>query len=147
MRKYVTDFLASIGLGSGALVLVAALSLAGCAALQKVEDVYTAATTTVVPASVVVPAANAFDILKGTAGLSGQYCVEKAMVPAICSADIRRVVVRAIRSGTAARDQLEVSLQTGQPAAASVYNVLIAAVNNLKATPAATFMPGAGGSQ
>ena len=128
-----------------AAVLVAVLGLSGCAELTKIEGVYHAATTITVPAEIVIPATNAFDILKGTASLYADYCIKLAMKPAICAVPIRRVVVRAIRSGTAAREQLELSVQTGQPAAASIYNVLIAAVNDIKSTPAATFVPGSGG--
>lgn len=119
-----------------------AISVAGCAGLQKKIDlatgVYTAVTETTVPASVVIPAANAFDVLKAAATNFARYCIKNQMLPSVCSADIRRGVIRAVRSGTAARNQLEVSVETGQPALGSVYNVLVAAVNGLKASPANT---------
>lgn len=118
-----------------ALILLLALSLAGCAGLQKLETAYTVATTTTVPASVVIPAANAFDALKATATNYGQYCLSQKFVPTICSAANRRSVIKFVRAGTAARIQLESSLSTGQPALGTVYNALIAAVTGLQGTP------------
>ncbi len=124
------------------IAIALTLSVSGCAGLQKKIDlapgVYTAVTETQVPASAVVPLANSFDILKAAATNFARYCISKQMAPSICSVDIRRNVVRAVRSGTKARDQLEVSVETGQPALGSVYNVLVAAVNGLKSSPANT---------
>lgn len=117
------------------LAAAMALSLAGCSTLGTIQQVATAT----VPAAVVIPTANAFDVLKGTATNYGKYCIAQNMVPAICSASARRVVIRFVRSGTAAREQLEGSLDRGEPAAASVYNLLVAAVQGLQGTPAATF--------
>lgn len=125
-----------------AVVIALGLALAGCASLQQKIDlatgVFTAVTETQVPASAVIPAANAFDILKAGATNYGRYCIAQKMAPAICAADIRRIVVRSVRSGTSARNQLEVSVATGQPALGSVYNVLVSAVNGLKGSPANT---------
>lgn len=129
------------------LILVAAVafSLGGCASLQNFQKdiefaagIYTTVTETTVPAKVVVPLANAFDILKAAATNYAKYCIKQQMAPSVCSADIRRQVIRAVRSGTAARDQLEVSVATGQPALSSIYNVLVGAVNGLKSSPAAS---------
>jgi uncharacterized lipoprotein YajG len=115
--------------------------LAGCAGLQNRIDVatgiYTAATETTVPASVVIPAANAFNILKAGATNYARYCIQQKMAPSICSAGTRRVVVKAVRAGTRARNQMEASVEQNQPALSSVYNLLVAAVNDLKASPAA----------
>lgn len=116
-----------------------ALVLGGCSTLGTLGAVYQTVTETTVPASVVVPAANAFDILKAGATNYGRYCIANKMAPAICSASIRRTVIQTVRSGTAARNQLETSVATGQPALGSVYNVLVSAVNGLKATPAANY--------
>lgn len=116
-----------------------ALMVGACSTLQTVQQVATAE----VPASVVIPTANAFDVLKGTAVNYGRYCVANKMPVPICSASNRRAVVRFVRSGTAARDQLEASLISGTPAAASIYNVLAAAVQGLQGTPVATSQFGA----
>lgn len=117
------------------IAIALAASLAGCASLGTIQQVATAT----VPATVVIPTANAFDVLKGTATNYGRYCIAQKMTPAICSAGTRRAVIKLVRSGTAARSQLEGSLDRGEPAAASVYNLLVAAVQGLQGTPAATF--------
>lgn len=108
-----------------------ALSVSGCTTLQTVQQVATAT----VPASVVIPTANAFDVLKGTATNYGRYCIANKMPEPVCSAGNRRAVIRFGRSGTAARNQLESSVINGTPAAASIYNVLAAAVQGLQGTP------------
>lgn len=117
------------------LAVTLALSIGGCSTLATIQQVATAT----VPATVVIPTANAFDVLKGTATNYGKYCIAQKMVPAICSATARRAVIKFVRSGTAARNQLEGSLDRGEPAAASVYNLLVSAVQGLQGTPAATF--------
>lgn len=119
-----------------------AVVLAGCASLQQKIDVatgvYKTATETTVPADVVIPTATTFGILKAAAKNFGAYCIQKKMVPAICSAATRRIVIKAVSAGTRARDQMEASVDAGQPALASIYNVLVAAVNDLKASPASS---------
>jgi len=114
------------------LALILALALGGCAQLQ---GVYTMATTATVPSSSVIIAANSFDALKATAVNYGQYCVAQHFPKPICSAANRRLVIKAVNAGTAARIQLEASINTGQPAVATVYNALISAVNSLNASP------------
>lgn len=121
-------------------ILVAGLSLAGCARFEKTLEiasgVYKVATETTVPAEVVIPTANAFNILKAGATNYGRYCIQQQMVPSICSATTRRYVIRAVRAGTRARDQMTASVERGEPALSSIYNVLVAAVNDLKVSPA-----------
>lgn len=114
--------------------LILCVALAGCSTLQTVQQVATAT----VPSAVVVPTANAFDILKGTATNYGRYCIANKMPEPICSASNRRLVIKFVRSGTGARNQLEDSITSGVPAAASIYNVLVAAVQGLQGTPAAS---------
>lgn len=116
------------------LAAALALTLGACSTLQTIQQVATAT----VPAEVVIPTANAFDILKGTATNFARYCVANAMPQPVCSVSNRRAVVRFVRSGTAARKQLVDSVGSGTPAAASVYNVLVAAVQGLQGTPAAS---------
>ncbi len=116
------------------LAITLTLSLAGCSTLDTINTIQQVATSTV-PAEAVIPAANAFDILKGTATNYGRYCIANKMPEPICSASNRRIVIKFVRSGTSARKQIEVSLTTGQPAAASVYNTLVAAIQGLKGTP------------
>lgn len=124
------------------LALTVSLALGGCAGLQQKIDIatgiYNKVTETTVPAAVVVPTANAFNILKAGATNYARYCIQQNMQPAICSKDNRRVVVRSVRAGTAARNQMEASLVAGQPALASIYNVLVSAVQGLQNSPAAS---------
>lgn len=122
------------------LALVLAASVAGCAGFQKTLEIATGVYTYAqepVPANVVIPTANAFNILKAGATNYGTYCIQQNMVPAVCSPDFRRNVVRAVRAGTNARNQMVGSLERGEPAGATVYNALVSAVNGLKSSPAA----------
>lgn len=121
-----------------ASIVLLALSLAGCANNMAVLGAIQQVATATVPASVVVPAANAFDILKGTATNYGRYCIQGKFVDPLCSVSNRRIVVKFVRSGTAARNQLEDSVTNGTPAAASVYNLLVSAIQGLQGTPAAS---------
>lgn len=118
------------------------LALAGCAGLQQKIDIatgiYTAAVETTVPANVVIPTANAFDILKAGATNYGKYCIAQNFVPSICDANVRRAVIKSVRAGTAARKQMKGSLRNNEPAASSIYNVLVAAVQGLQTSPAAS---------
>lgn len=113
------------------VILALGLSLAGCSTLKTFQQV----ATTTVPASVVIPAANAFDILKAAATNYGRYCIALRMAPSICDASTRRIVIKAVRTGTGARNQMEVSVANNQPALASVYNILVSAVQSLQASP------------
>ena len=114
------------------LAFTLALSLGACANLQ---GIYTLATTATVPASDVIIAANSFNAVKATATNYGRYCIAQQFPQPICSAANRRAVIKAVRSGTAARNALEGSMNSGQPAIATVYNTLISAVNALNASP------------
>lgn len=114
------------------IVLALALSLGACANLQTL---YTVATTATVPASTVIIAANSFDALKATAINYANYCVAQKFPQPICSAANRRSVIKSVNAGTAARVQLEASINTGQPALSTVYNALVGAVNTLTASP------------
>jgi len=119
-----------------ALVLVLSLSLGGCATLDTIQKVQEVANATV-PASVVIPAANTFNIVKAAATRYGQYCIQQQMAPAICSAPNRRAVVKAVRAGTNARDRMTGSIVNGTPASASIYNLMVGAISDLKNSPAA----------
>lgn len=123
--------------------LAAILMLGGCVGeLAKLQAVYTVATTATVPAEVVRPAANTFDILKGTAANFAVYCINNKFTPIGCDVDTRRKISTFVKQGTSARIQLRASLTTGQPALSTVYNLLVNAVTGLQGTPAATFTGG-----
>lgn len=116
-----------------------AMTLGGCAqlntALSEVKGIYTFATTATVTSGQVGIVANAFDVLKDTAYNYARYCVNNKFPRPLCSAANRRDVIKAVNSGTAARNALEASITSGQPATATLYNALVSAVNALKATP------------
>ncbi len=107
--------------------------MTGCSTLSTVQQVATAT----VPAEVVIPAANTFNILKGAATNYGRYCIQQRMAPAICEAGTRRIVIKAVRVGTSARDQMASNLENGTPAASSVFNLMVRAIDDLKNSPAA----------
>jgi hypothetical protein len=124
------------------LALALVLSLAGCATLNadiaKLQQVYSLASTTSVPASTALVVANGYDVLVAGATQFLRYCKSSPVDPR-CSADTRRKVILYVRQGRAARNQIESAGITGQPISSTIYNLVVAAVNNLTATPAATF--------
>lgn len=128
------------------VVLGLCLGLAGCATFNadivKLRQVYTVVTTSTVSPTTVIVTANAFDALKATATNYGRYCIQGKFVDPICSTGNRRKVVQFVRSGTAARNSLELSITTNTPATATIYNTLVVAVNGLNSTPIATFPGG-----
>lgn len=120
-------------------MLVAGLALGACAqldtAIQDIKGAYVFATTTTVTSGQAGIVANAYDALKDTAVNYANYCVQMKFPQPVCSAANRRAVIKAVRSGDAARAQIEVPITSGQPVAATIYNTLVAAVNALKAAP------------
>jgi hypothetical protein len=118
------------------LALTLSLSLGACATLETIQKVQEVASATV-PASVVIPAANTFNIVKAGATRYGQYCIQQQMAPAICSKETRRIVIKAVTAGTNARNRMTDSLVNGTPASASVYNLMVGAITDLKNSPAA----------
>src|SRR6266436_7253098 len=120
-----------------ALVLALALTLSACANLKTAYQVITEASVS--PTQIIV-AANAFDALEGTATQYLVYC-KANLITTICSADNRRGVIKWVRTGRAARNQLETYIASNTTGPAAVYNTLIAAINQLNLTPAASGAP------
>ena len=111
------------------------LYLGACAQIQAIE---TAATATVTPTQAIV-AANAFDAVKSGATAFLTYC-SQTPADSTCNATNRRNVIAYTRSGTAARNQIETYISSGGISVPSaLYNTLVAAVTNLKASPAANY--------
>ena len=123
------------------LLVTLALALSGCAG-TKFGQIYTLATTTTVPADVVRPAANTFDILKGTAANFAEYCVVNNFTPTGCDIATRRKISTFVKQGTNARRASRSALATNQPVLSTVYNLLVNAVTGLQGTPVATFTGG-----
>ncbi len=117
------------------LIIGLALFLSACAQIQAIE---TAATATVTPTQAII-AANAFNAVKAGATAFLTYC-SQTPVDSTCSATNRRNVIAYTRSGTAARNQIETYISSGGTSVPSaIYNTLVAAVTNLKASPAANY--------
>jgi hypothetical protein len=126
MRKYLA---AALVLGS--------LALGGCASeLQKLHTVYSIVTETTVSPSTIIVAANSFDALEATATQYLTYCKANLSTSA-CSADNRRAVIKAVRAGRAARNQLETYVTSNTAAPSAIYNTLVAAINTLNTSAAA----------
>ena len=119
------------------LILVLALSLGACANLKTAYQVITEASVS--PTQIVV-AANAFDALEGTATQYLVYCKANLATP-VCSADNRRSIIEYVRSGRAARNQLETYISAGNAGPSRLYNTLITAINSLNSSPAASGAP------
>ena len=122
------------------LILAAVgLSLGGCAQLKnafnEIKGAYTYATTTTVSSGQAAIVANAYDTLKATAVNYGNYCIAQKFPHPVCSASNRRAVIKAVRAGDAARAQIEAPIITGQPVTATIYNTLVAVIQQLQATP------------
>lgn len=119
-------------------ISILALSLGACAqfqtALNDIQNTYTYVTTTTVDPQQAAVVANAFDALKATAANYGQYCVTQKFPQPICSASNRRVVIKAINAGTAARIQIETAITSSQPVTGTLYNALVAAVQSLQSS-------------
>ena len=114
-----------------ALILALALTLSACANLKTAYQVITEASVS--PTQIIV-AANAFDALEGTATQYLVYCKSNLATP-VCSADNRRSIIKYVRSGRAARNQLETYVAAGNAGPSGLYNTLIAAINQLNLSP------------
>lgn len=123
------------------LAALAALTLlaAGCSKeLQTFQKVYTVVTEQTVPASAVTASGGAF-VLAETAGTAYLTYCDGAPTDAKCSASAERLVIKSIRAGRSALNQLKQQIRASPTASASLYNVLVTALNSINATPAATF--------
>jgi hypothetical protein len=119
---------------AGALSLALALvavTAGGCAGeLQKFKSAVSMVTGTTVAPTTIIVAANAFNGVKATATNYLRYC-KTNLSRSECSANNRRNVIKYVRAGTAARNQLETYLTTNSDAPATIYNALIAAYQAL----------------
>lgn len=115
--------------------VIIATSLAGCAGeLSRLRAVYTIVTEATVSPQAVLVAANAFNAIEGTATQYLIYC-KSNLSTSVCSASNRRGVIKYVRTGRAARNQLESSIETNSSAPSAIYNTLVAAINFLNSSP------------
>lgn len=114
------------------LVAAVALSLGGCATFQKDWSAVTGATIS--PTAVIV-AANSFDALEATATSYLTFCKANRALP-VCSGYVaaRKQIVPAVRSGRAARNNLETFMQQnpGALGPSGLYNALTSAIGTLQ---------------
>lgn len=127
---------------------VLALSLAGCATLQadlaKLQQVYSLATTATVPASVAQVTVSSFEVLEAGSTEYLKYCKQspadsRCAPGTVATPGPLRLVIKYIRQGRAARDQIKSAGKTGALISSTVYNLLVTAVNNLTTTPVTSF--------
>lgn len=114
-------------------IAVVALSLGGCAEIQKAENTWSILSNTSVSPTQIIVAANAFDAAEASATQYLTYC-KANKTQAGCALDIRKKVVAGVRSGRAARNQLEPYVTSGQAGPMAIYDTLTAAITTLQAT-------------
>jgi hypothetical protein len=116
------------------IALTAALALGACAQLGELQ---VAVGTSVSPTQALV-AANAFNAAESGATAYLVFC-KTNLTTAPCSAGNRRNVITYVRAGRAARNQIETYVSTSSSVPVAIYNVMIAAVSNLRASPASAY--------
>jgi hypothetical protein len=114
------------------LAIAVALSLGGCASLQKDWNAVTGATVS--PEAVLV-AGNSFDALEATATNYLTFCKANRALP-VCSNYVgaRKQILPAVRAARVARNNLETFIQQnpGQLGPSGLYNALTSAVATLQ---------------
>jgi hypothetical protein len=114
------------------LVIAAlALGLGGCATLQTDWSIITG--TSVSPTQIII-AANAFDAGEASATQYLLYCKATVPAPSYCALGTRQTVVKAVRAGRVARNQLEPYIVSGTAGPIAIYNTLVATVSSLQTT-------------
>lgn len=116
-----------------ASALVSTVLLGGCAAeLQKLQTAWSVVSSASVSPTQIIVTANAFDALEATATQYLLYCKSVNYAPQPCALGNRKPVVAAVRSGRAARNQLETYAAQGNVGPSGIYNTLIAAITTLQ---------------
>lgn len=121
---------------------IVSLGLGACShstAAGAVFDAVTMSANSQVPADAVTVMGNTFDILEIGAYTFARYCVDNKQTPAPCSVNNRRLIVKAVKSGRAARNAAEAAVNNGQPVGVGVYNALRDAVGALQNSPVQQF--------
>lgn len=129
------------------VLLLLPLLLGGCAAgsLQKLETIYSEATTAAVPASTAQIAVSSFEVLEAASTGYFQYCASNRATAACAPGTLAnpgplRLAIKYVRQGRNARDQIKAAGKSGGLISSTVYNLLITAVNNIDtSTPVSTF--------
>lgn len=116
------------------ILILATLFLGGCSTMSTLQH---AMGTSVSPTEAII-AANTYDAIEATATGFLTFCA-KVPSDSRCGAGNRRAIIKYVRSGRAARNQMESYIQNNTSVPSAIYNTVKAAVDNLKTTPAATF--------
>ncbi len=111
------------------LVATLALSLGGCATLEKDWAIITGASVS--PIQIIV-ASNAFDAGEASATQYLLYCRDTNPTASACALKTRQIVIAAVRAGRAARNQLEPYITSGTAGPSAIYNTLVATVTTLQ---------------
>jgi hypothetical protein len=116
-----------------AAALLASVTLGGRAStLTKLQTAWSVVSSASVTPTQIIVAGNAFDALEATATQYLLYCKSVNYAPQPCALGNRKPVVAAVRSGRAARNQLETYAAQGNAGPADLYNTLTAAITSLQ---------------
>jgi hypothetical protein len=116
------------------VILPLVFMLGACASLdQKIETAWQIITSVSVSPTQIIVAGNAFDAAEASATQYLMYCKVNPALKA-CTLTTRQSVVAAVRSGRAARSQLEPYVVSGTAGPAAIYNTLAAAITTLQAS-------------
>lgn len=125
-----------------------AVSLGGCASLTqdiaKLQYVYQVATTATVPAPTAQIAVSSFQVVEAASTEYFVYCKSTPAASACAPGTVDnpgplRLVIKYVRAGRDARDQIKAAGKSGGLIATTVYNTLVQAITNLSASPVASF--------
>ncbi len=111
------------------LVIPLLFTLGACASLNATWSVITGASVS--PTQIIV-AANAFDAGEASATQYLLYCKATVPAPSYCALATRQAVVKAVRAGRVARNQLEPYVVSGSAGPSAIYNTLVAVVTQLQ---------------
>lgn len=130
------------------LAALLAVSLGGCATinadLTKLKQVYSVATTATVPATTAQIAVSSFQVLEAATTEYLVFCKSAPSVSACAPGTVTnpgplRLVIKYVRAGRAARDQVKAAGKTNGLIATTTYNLLVTAITNLSASPVSKF--------
>lgn len=130
------------------LVIPLTLSLGACATfnadLARLQQAYTVATTATVPAATAQVAVSSFEVVEAATTEYFKYCKTNSAASACAPGTVAnpgplRLVITYVRQGRSARDQIKAAGKSGALISTTLYNLLVSAVTNLTASPAATF--------
>jgi len=130
-----------------ASILIATASLGGCASfntdLAKLKTAFDVVTTATVSAPTAQVAVSSFEVIEAAVTEYLIYCKKSPAVAECSPGTIEkpgplRLVIKYVRQGRVARDQIKASGKSGALISTTAYNVLMNAVSSLTASPVST---------